>query len=75
MRKCRCLPSTRLAVNGNLQIYAKGSHVTVKLNGQVTVHMVNDKFKEGPFSLQFAGGANGAPGGPIKWRKVQLRPL
>jgi hypothetical protein len=37
--------------------------------------MVNDKFKEGPFSLQFANGPKGAPGGPIKWRKVQVRPL
>jgi hypothetical protein len=59
----------------NIEIYAKGSHVTVKFNGQVTVHMVNDKFKEGPFSLQFANGPKGAPGGPIKWRKVQVRPL
>jgi hypothetical protein len=52
------------------EIYAKGSQVTVKLNGEVTVHMVNDKFKSGPVALQF-----GAKRGPIKWRKVAIRPL
>jgi hypothetical protein len=31
---------------------------------------------EGPIGLQYAaGGAKGAQGGPIKWRKVQIRPL
>lgn len=57
------------------EIYAKGGTVTVKMNGQLTVHMTNDKFKEGPFSLQFGNGPNNAPGGPIKWRKVQVRAL
>lgn len=57
------------------EIYARGSNVTVKLNGQLTVHMTNDKFKEGPFSLQFGNGPNNAPGGAIKWRKVQVRPI
>lgn len=45
------------------------------MNGQLTVHMVNDKFKEGPFTLQFGNGPNSAPGGAIKWRKVQVRAL
>lgn len=57
------------------EIYARGSTVTVKMNGQLTVHMVNDKFKEGPFTLQFGNGPNNAPGGAIKWRKVQVRSL
>jgi hypothetical protein len=57
------------------EIYAKGSEITVKLNGTVTVVANNDKFKEGPFSLQYALGANNIPGGAIKWKKVLVRPL
>ena len=57
------------------EIYAKGPNVTVKFNGHVTVHMVNDKFASGPFTLQFGNGPKGAPGGAIKWRKVQVREL
>lgn len=57
------------------EIYAKGGEVTVKFNGTVTVSMQNNKYASGPFSLQFANGAKGAPGGAIKWRKVQVRPL
>jgi hypothetical protein len=56
------------------EIYAKGSQVTVKLNGEVTVHMVNDKFKSGPIALQF-GNRGKEPGGAIKFRKVAIRPL
>jgi Domain of Unknown Function (DUF1080) len=56
------------------EIYAKGSHVIVKMNGEVTAHMVNDKFKSGPFTLQF-GNRGKEPGGAIKWRKVDIRPL
>lgn len=58
-----------------LEIYARGSTVTVKMNGELAVHMTNDKFREGPFTLQFGNGPNNAPGGAIKWRKVQVRPL
>jgi len=57
------------------EIYAKGSQLTVKLNGEVTVSIQNDKRASGPFALQFGSGAKGAPGGPIKWRKVQIRAL
>jgi hypothetical protein len=57
------------------EIYAKGKEVVVKLNGEVTVHMVNDKYASGPFTLQFGNGPKGAPGGAIKWRKVDIRPL
>ena len=56
------------------EIYAKGSTVTVKMNGEVTAHMVNDKFKSGPFTLQF-GNRGKEPGGAIKWRKVSIRPI
>jgi hypothetical protein len=50
------------------EIKAKGPELTVVFNGVVTVNVQNSKFAEGPFALQYAGG-------PIKWRKVQVRPL
>ncbi len=57
------------------EIYAKGSEVTVKFNGTVTVSMRDSKFASGPFSLQYGAGVKGATGGPIKWRKVLVREL
>ncbi|NGP54531.1 DUF1080 domain-containing protein [Thioalkalivibrio sp. XN8] len=57
------------------EIRIQGSEAVVELNGQVTVRMANDDFKEGPISLQYAAGAGGIPGGVIKWRKVMIRPL
>ena len=57
------------------EIYAKGNQLTVKFNGTVTVHVQNDQHAAGPFALQFGAGAKGAPGGPIKWRRVEIRPL
>ncbi len=56
------------------EIFAKGPAMTVKFNGQVTVHLVNSQFASGPFTLQF-GNLGKEPGGAIKWRKVQVRPL
>jgi len=57
------------------EIHAKGPEVTVVFNGTVTVHMRDTKFAAGPFSLQFGNGPKDAPGGAIKWRKVQVRTL
>ena len=57
------------------EIYAKGPELTVKFNGQVTVTLRNSKFSAGPFALQFGPGADGAPGGAIKWRHLSIRPL
>ncbi|HXF66367.1 MAG TPA: DUF1080 domain-containing protein [Burkholderiales bacterium] len=57
------------------QIYAKGTELTVKLNGNVTVSIQDKTHASGPFALQFGSGAKGAPGGPIKWRKVMIKPL
>ena len=57
------------------EIYAKGSQLTVKFNGTVTVGAQNSKYASGPFALQFGPGVNGATSGPIKWRKVLIRPL
>ena len=60
------------------EIVAKGSRMTVRLNGVQTVDVDEQKMnlRSGPFTLQYAlGGAQGAQGGPIKWRKVEVRPL
>jgi hypothetical protein len=55
-------------------ITAKGSNITVELNGQKTVELNDSKFASGPFTLQF-GNHGKQPGGAIKWRKVEIRPL
>ena len=57
------------------EITAKGSQLTVVLNGVQTASVQNSQFAQGPFALQFGNGANDAPGGAIKWRKVQIKPL
>ena len=56
-------------------ITARGPHLVVELNGVKTVDLQDSKFASGPFALQFGNGPNNAPGGAIKWRKVQIRPL
>ena len=57
------------------EIEARGAQVSVKLNGALTATMNNDKFATGPIALQYGPGVQGATGGPIKWRKVQIRAL
>jgi hypothetical protein len=61
--------------NNVMEIIAKGSQLIVKLNGLTTVDVRDSKFPQGPFALQYGAGVNGAMGGPIKWHKVQVRPL
>src|SRR5262245_47260517 len=56
------------------EITAKGWQLIVVLNGVQTVNINHSQFPEGPFSLQF-GNRDKDPGGPIKWRIVQIRPL
>jgi hypothetical protein len=56
-------------------ITAKGSQLIVVLNGVQTVNIQNGQFPQGPIALQFANGPKDAPGGAIKWRKVQIRSL
>jgi hypothetical protein len=58
-----------------LDITAKGNEMTVKFNGVVTARANDGKFPSGPFALQYGFGVKGAVGGPIKWRKVQVRTL
>ena len=50
------------------EIYAKGSQITVRLNGVVTVSTQDAKTHEGRIGLQFNGG-------PIKFRKLLVREL
>jgi hypothetical protein len=57
------------------EITAKGSQLTVVLNGVQTVNVQDGKHAQGPFALQFGNGPKDAPGGAIKWRKVQIRSL
>ncbi len=57
------------------EITAKGADLTVKLNGVITASTQNSKYASGPFALQFGPGVKGVTGGPIKWRKVQVKSL
>lgn len=57
------------------EITARGSQLTVVLNGVETVNIQHSQFAQGPFALQYGSGPKGALGGVIKWRKVQIRPL
>ena len=50
------------------EIHAKGAELTVRLNGVVTVHARDDRFKEGPVGIQYNGG-------PIKVRKLMVKEL
>jgi len=68
---------TVFKTNGGWNTYlitADGPELTLVLNGQVTVHVRDTAYKEGPFSLQF-GNRGKEPGGTIKWRKVQIKEL
>ena len=44
-------------------------------NGVVTPPLRDEKFASGPPALRYGPGAQGAMSGPIKGRKVQVRPL
>jgi hypothetical protein len=57
-----------------LEITAKGAQLTVVLNGVRTASIHHARFVEGPLALQYGAGAKDI-GGPIKWRRVQVKPL
>ena len=57
------------------EITARGSHLTVRLNGVVTADVEDAKHSSGYIGLQYGPGVKGATGGIIKWRKVQIRSL
>ena len=52
-------------------ITARGSKITVELNGVKTVELQDSKFASGPVALQYGG----TPGGAIKFRRVAVKPL
>ena len=57
-------------------ITLKGNKLTVIMNGQKTVEVEDSKFAKGPFALQrFPGVSKDAGVGPVKFRKVEIKPL
>ena len=56
-------------------ITAQGPRMIVEFNGVQTGDVEHSKFARGPIALQFGNGAKDAPGGAIKWRKVEIRAL
>jgi hypothetical protein len=56
------------------EITARGTKMTVVLNGVKTAEIDSVQNPSGPIALQF-GNQPKAPGGAIKFRKVQIRPL
>jgi hypothetical protein len=50
------------------EVIAKGPRITLILNGQTTVDVLDPKFVGGPIALQYGAGV-------VKWRKVEIRPL
>lgn len=58
-----------------LDIRAEGTLITVRLNGVQTVQLRDARFASGPIALQFGNGFDGRPGGPIRWRRLEIRRL
>jgi hypothetical protein len=56
------------------EITVKGPQITLLLNGVRTAEGTDTKFASGPIALQF-GNHGKEPGGAIKYRKVQIKPL
>jgi len=56
-------------------ITARGKTITVVLNGVKTAEIDNAQYLNGPIALQFGNLPNNVPGGAIRFRKVQVRPL
>jgi hypothetical protein len=57
------------------EITAKGSQLIVVLNEVQTANIQHTQFAQGPFALQYGSGPKDTPGGAIKWRRVQIKPL
>lgn len=58
------------------EITAKGSKLTVVMNGQKTVEVEDSKFAKGPFALQrYPGTSKDAGIGKVKFRKVEIKQL
>jgi hypothetical protein len=62
-------PSVMLETGGkwnNYEISAHGTHLVVKLNGQTTVDVEDQKFASGPIALQYGAGQ-------VMFRNVRIR--
>jgi len=57
------------------EITANGSQLIVVMNGVQTVNVNHSQFAQGPIALQYGSGPKDSPGGAIKWRKIQIKPL
>ena len=55
-------------------VTVKDTHIRIVLNGVETATGYDSQFASGPFALQF-GNRGKEPGGVIKFRKVQIKPL
>lgn len=67
-------PLAQLTTGGKWNTYeisARGTHLTVTLNGARTVDTNDSQRARGPIALQYGAGANGA--GVVKFRKVEIR--
>jgi hypothetical protein len=72
----KLLPAEKAGGKWNtVEITAKGAQLTVMLNGVQTASVQHAKFAQGPLALQYGAGAKNLEGGPIKWRRVQVKPL
>jgi Domain of Unknown Function (DUF1080) len=56
------------------EITAKGTQLTVTMNGVQTVNVQDSKHARGPIALQYAKGAS-ANAGFVKFRKLDIKPL
>jgi hypothetical protein len=62
-------PNVMLETGGkwnNYEVSARGRHLVVKLNGQTTVDVEDDKFASGPIALQYGAGQ-------VMFRNVRIR--
>jgi hypothetical protein len=58
-----------------VEITAKGQQLVVVLNGVQTVNIQHAKFARGALALEYGASGKNAEGGPIKFRKVAVKPL
>lgn len=56
-------------------ITARGNVITVELNGVQTVRYEDGKFREGPIALQWGTIEKNMPGAPVRFRKIEVKPL
>jgi len=69
MPPAKAAPTFKAAGRWNtMEITARGTRMTVKMNGEQAVDVNDSAFTSGPIALQYNSGT-------IKFRKVMVRPL